>query len=132
MTTTLGSCWPSGTATGALESERRLSGTLGALPGFEPSGDFEARFWARIAREQDAPKRGLAGLFTRRLLLSLGGMAAAALALVIALRSGPSSEPEPDLQTVASSDDYELLEDPDLDVIAVVDLLESWDGDQPG
>jgi anti-sigma factor RsiW len=117
---------------GILEAERRLSGALGALPGLEPSGDFEARFWARVAREQEAPGRGFAGLFSRRLVLALGGVSAAALALVIALRVGPRprSEPEPDLQIVANSEDYELLEDPDLDVIAVVDLLESWDGDQ--
>jgi len=117
---------------GVLEAERRLSGTLGSLPGFEPSGDFEARFWARVAREQDAPKAGLARFFTRRLGLALGGVVAAALAVVIALRTGPSSEPDADMQIVANAEDYELLEDPDLDVIAVVDVLEGWNGDQPG
>lgn len=117
----------------ALEAERRLSGTLGALPGFQPAADFEARFWARIARERDEPARGLSGLLTRRLALAFGGIAALALAVVLALRAGPTGpEPEADLQIVANPEDYQLLEDPDLDVIAVVDLLEGWNGDQPG
>ena len=118
--------------TSALAAERRLSGSLGALPGFQPPGDFEARFWARIAREQEKPGAGLAGPLTRRLALAFGGVATLALAVVLALRAGPMAEPEADLQIVANAEDYELLEDPDLDVIAVVDLLEGWDGDQPG
>jgi len=47
---------------------------------------------------------------------------------VLALR-GPT-EPDVDLQIVANGEDFELLEDPDLDLVEVVDKLEAWDGDQ--
>jgi anti-sigma factor RsiW len=111
-----------------LEAERRLSGVLMALPALEPPPDFEARFWARIAREQDAPAGWRSRLFSRRLVLALGGAAAAALAAVFALR-GPDDS-DGDLQIVAIGEDYELLEDPDLELIEAVDALEAWDGDQ--
>jgi anti-sigma factor RsiW len=113
----------------ALEAERRLSGALASLPAVEPSRDFEARFWARIAREKDAPVGWRRRLFTWRLALALGGAAAAVVAVVLAVRA--PSEPDVDLQIVANSDeDYEILEDPDLDVIEVSDVLEQLDGDQ--
>ena len=112
----------------ALAAERRLSGALASLHPVVPPRDFEARFWARIARERDAPVGWLGRLLSRRLALGLGGAAAAAVALVLALR-GPT-EPDIDLQIVANGEDFELLEDPDLDLIEVVDKLEGWDGDQ--
>jgi len=121
----------------ALAAERRLSGALAALPPVAPPRDFEARFWARIAREKDgarsarerdAPVGWRERLFSRRAALGLGGAAAAAVALVLALR-GPA-EPDVDLQIFANGEDFELLEDPDLDLIEVVDKLEAWDGDQ--
>jgi anti-sigma factor RsiW len=112
----------------ALAAERRLSGALASLPAVEPPRDFEARFWARVARERDAPAGFFQRLFSRRLALSLGGAAAAAVALVLALRS--PVEPDVDLQIVANGEDFELLEDPDLELIEVVDVLEEWDGDQ--
>ena len=112
----------------ALEAERRLSGALASLGAVEPPADFEARFWARIARERETPAGWRERLFTRRLALIFGGAAAAAVAAVLALR-GPT-DPDVDLQIVANSEDYELLEDPDLDLIEVVDVLEAWDGDQ--
>ena len=114
-----------------LEAERRLSDALASLPASEPPRDFEARFWARIARERDAPVGWRERLFTRRLAVVFGGAAAAVVAVVLALR-GPA-EPDVDLQIVANSEeDYELLEDPDLDVIEVVDGLENLDADQNG
>jgi len=112
----------------ALEAERRLSGALASLSAVEPPRDFEARFWARIARERDAPVGWRERLFSRRLALAFGGAAAAVVATVLALR-GPT-EPDVDLQIVANSEDYELLEDPDLDLIEVVDVLEELDGDK--
>ncbi len=114
----------------ALAAQRQLSGALASLTPIEPPRDFEARFWARVARDEDPP----AGVgwrerfFGRRLALGLGGAAATAIALVLALR-GPA-EPDIDLQIVANGEDFELLEDPDLDLIEVVDKLEAWDGDQ--
>ncbi len=112
----------------ALESQRRLSVALTSLGAVDPPADFEARFWARLAREREAPAGWRARLFTPRLALAIGGVAAAAVAAVLALRS--PSDPDIDLQIVANGEDYELLEDPDLDLIEVVDVLEAWDGDQ--
>lgn len=121
----------------ALAAERRLSGALAALPAVVPPRDFETRFWARlarerdgarIARERDAPVGWLERVFSRRLALALGAAAAVAIAVVFGLR-GPT-DPDVDLQIVANEDDIELLEDPDLDLIEVVDKLEAWDGEQ--
>jgi len=106
----------------ALEAERRLSVALTSLSPVEPPPDFEARFWARIAREREHPAGWWARLFTRRLALAVGGAAAVAVAAVLALR--PPAEPDIDLPIVTNAEDYELLEDPDLDVIEVVDVLE--------
>jgi anti-sigma factor RsiW len=112
----------------ALEAERRLSGVLASLPALEPPADFEARFWARIAREQEAPLGWRARLFSRRLVLTLGGAAVLALAAIFSLRG--RTDPDADWQIEATSEDYELLEDPDLELIEIVDVLEEWDGDQ--
>ena len=112
----------------ALAAERRLSGALASLPVLEPTPDFEARFWARIARDQEAPEGWATRLFSRRLALGFGGAAAAALAAVLALRG--RTDPDPDWRIAASAEDFELLEDPDLELIENVDVLEEWDGDQ--
>ena len=118
------------TCQSALAAERGLSGMLGALPAVRPSPDFEARFWARIAREQDARPGWLARLFTRRLALGLGGAAVAALAVVLALRGRTDPEADADWPIVANAEDYELLEDPDLRLIEVLETLEAEPGDQ--
>ncbi len=114
----------------ALDSERQLSLALGDLPPVELPPDFEARFWARIAHEQDAPKGWTARLLSRRLALGLGGAAAVAAAAVLMLRNRLPAEVEADLPIVASARDFELLEDPDLELIEVVDLLLEMEGDQ--
>ncbi len=113
----------------ALAAERKLSGALASLRPVEPSGDFEARFRARLAREREASPGWLSRIFTRRLALGLGAAGAAAVAAVLTLR-GPVEKPDVDSAVVASGEDYELLED--LDVVEVVDVLEKWDreGDQ--
>jgi anti-sigma factor RsiW len=116
------------TCQAALEAERSLSGSLSSLSAVGAPADFEARFWARIARERDVPAGWRARLMTRRLALALGGVTAAALAVILALRDRTARDV--DQQITANAEDYELLEDPDLDLIEVVDLLESWDGDQ--
>ena len=114
----------------ALEAERRLSGALDSLAPIAPSGDFEARFWARIARESGAPAGWRARLFGRRFVLALGGAAAAALAAVVALRIRDTDANDAvDLQIVANPEDLEMLEDPDLEMFAVMHELERRDGD---
>lgn len=114
----------------ALAAERRLSGALGSLEAIHPPGDFEARFWARIARESAAPAGWRERLFSRRFLLALGGAAAAALAAVVALRIRDAELNDAvDLQIVANPDDLEMLEDPDLELFAIMDELEQRNGD---
>lgn len=112
----------------ALEAERRLSSALGELSPLQPSANFEARFWARIAREQEAPSGWGPRRFTRRLALALAGAAALAAAAILALRGRVDGEG--DWPIVANAQDLELLEDPDLELIEIVDLLEVLDGDQ--
>jgi anti-sigma factor RsiW len=112
----------------ALAAERRLTASFAALAPVELPGDFEARFWARIARESEKPKGWRERLFTRRFSLVVGGAAAAALAAVLALRPIRTEvADETDWQIVSSRRDLALLEDPDLDLVEVVDLLEDWD-----
>lgn len=122
----------------ALAAEQRLSAQLAALPPVEPPRDFEARFWARIAREADPEPRGLGAWLARlrspRGWVALGGVAAAALALILVLRSG--SQPAPpgpaDWQIAADEEDFELLQDPDLDIAEVADILQKMDAQGGG
>jgi len=121
----------------ALAAEQRLSAQLAALPPAQPSGDFEARFWARIAREQDEPRglrAWLARLRSPRGWVAVGGVAAAALALILVLRGQPQpGQPGPaDWQIAADEEDFELLQDPDLDIAEVADILQKMDAQGGG
>ncbi len=66
-----------------VAAQRRLGEMFAALPEVTPPGDFEARFWARMARERDAAPAGFAArlreVFSPRRGLALGAAAAAAL-----------------------------------------------------
>lgn len=120
-----------------VAAQRRLGEMFAALPEVTPPGDFEARFWARIARERDAQPTGFAArvreLFSPRRALALGAAAVVALALAIALPRAPteSAKPDPDVRIVTNATDFELLQDPDQDEIADVDVLEAWDDASP-
>jgi anti-sigma factor RsiW len=121
----------------ALAAQRRLAEQLAGLPAAAPPGDFEARFWARIAREQEAGASGggalawLGGLLRPRRLAAIGGLAAAAVALVLVLRGAPENGTDIDWQIAADPEAFELLQDPDLDIAQVADLLEKLDA-EPG
>ena len=119
-------------------AQRRLGEMFAALPEVTPPGDFEARFWARIAREGDHAPAGfgarLRELFSLRRALALGAATAVALALLIALPrvpSTPAAKADPDVRIVSDATDFELLQDPDMDAIADVDVLEAWDDASP-
>ncbi|HXX48873.1 MAG TPA: zf-HC2 domain-containing protein [Myxococcota bacterium] len=121
-----------------VAAERRLGELFATLPSVQAPGDFEARFWARIARERD-PDPGLMARvrrwFTPR-VLSLG-VAAAGVALLLLVPRGGSNPtsglrvPEADAPIVANSEDFELVQDPDMDAISMVDILEDWDDASP-
>jgi Putative zinc-finger len=139
-----------------VAAERRLGEMFAALPPVTPSGDFEARFWARVARERDAAAPGMlariAAFFTLGRALALGALTAVALAFALDLSRGPfaptsppaagpaetttaaktaKSEPDPDVRIVTNAKDFELLQDPDMDAISNVDVLEDWDDASP-
>ncbi len=126
-----------------LAAQRKLGDMFAALPAVTPAGDFEARFWARIAREADREPtlaERLRAYFSPGRMLALAG--AAALALVFALGLPRSTTVEsaaetvaerkvadPDVKIVRSARDFELMRDPDMEAIADVDALEAWDVD---
>ena len=134
-----------------LEELRGLAAAFAALTPVEPPPDFEARFWARIAREGDAAP-GLAARLRR--LFSPGGLVAAGIAAAAALLlflnvprthapTHDSAAPAPiakadaavdntDVRILTNTKDVEILQDPDVDAISEVDLLEDWDDAQPG
>jgi anti-sigma factor RsiW len=129
-----------------VAAQRHLGAMFAALPEVTPPGDFEARFWARIAREREAASGGFAAglrrLFTPRRALVLGAAAVFALALAIVLPRAPggpipalgptaSAKPDVDVHIVSNASDFELLQDPDMDAIADVDVLEDWDDASP-
>ena len=124
-----------------VAAERRLGELFAALPEVQPPGDFEARFWARIARERD-PEAGrgvvarLRRWFSPR-VLSLGLAAAGVAVLLLIPRGGTDLAPSPlhvpaaDAPIVANSEDFEMVQDPDMDAISMVDVLEDWDDASP-
>lgn len=142
----------------ALAELEGLATAFETLRPVEPPADFEARFWARIAREKDAPQ-GLRVRLRRWLVpggLALAG-AVAALVLFLNLPAPesrgpaatarveppPAAEPAPalarapiesdtDRRILTNARDVELLRDPDIDAISEVDLLEDWDDAGPG
>lgn len=113
---------------GALAGHRELFAALAGLPQLEPGPQFEARFWARLARQaQDSaasPWR-----IGRRWLE--GALAAAVLAgLVFVFSNGSSPLPEEDWQIVSQDERFDLLASDDLEVLSELEVLETWDGSE--
>jgi anti-sigma factor RsiW len=129
-----------------LAAQKKLGDMFAALPEVTPSGDFEARFWARVAREADGEPslaERVRAYFSPPRMLALAGALAAALVFALALpRSTTTESPgetaavrkvaDPDVKIVRSARDFELMRDPDMDTIADVDVLEAWDDGSPG
>ena len=128
LETHLASC---GSCRELAAAEQRLGELFAALEPIEPPGEFEARFWARIARERDAARKpsSLAWLLSPRWLSVGVGAAALAVVLLLPRMSGDPSRvvPEADAPIVANSEDFDLVQDPDMDAISEVDVLENWD-----
>ena len=127
-----------------LEAQRGLEAQLRALPRIEPSPQFEARFWARLARseELDSGRLGFkkgrgfwTGTWTgswrvRLSELLLAGAGVGALVWLVTL--GDPSLPEHDWEIVAESDRFELLLDEDHELFWSLEELEAWDGSSEG
>jgi anti-sigma factor RsiW len=114
----------------ALDAQRWLAGQIRALLPQEPSPQFEARFWARIAREDDAPgfRRRLERWLPQvRADWALGAAALAVLALL--LSQGEPALPPDDWAIVADAEQFALLESGDLELLAALDLLEEPPGE---
>jgi anti-sigma factor RsiW len=123
----------------ALADHERLDALLRALPQVTPAPDFEARFWARVARERAAAETGglsgrLRAWLRPAVLAGLSGVAAASVAAFVLLHQTPTSTSaalDPDARLVVNERDFELIQDDDMDVVSDVDVLEDWDADQP-
>jgi hypothetical protein len=96
------------------------------LPRLEPSAQFEAGFWARLAREKEQAgwRASLRRLRPAGWLVGAG--AAAALALLLTL--GDPALPEQDWDIVADAERFDLLREGDLELLSALDVLEAWDG----
>lgn len=115
-----------------LSRQRQLSGALASLPQVEASPQFEARFWARLARETEDRVQGRARLrewlTPTRLAVGLGG--AAAVAVFALLLGRAPADPDPDWLMVADTDSYEILQEGELELLDVLEILEAWDGNE--
>ncbi len=115
-----------------LELQRRLSEALASLPRLEPSGEFTARFWARLAREGKSRPRLLAALrewlTASRVGIGLGSAAVVAVAVALLVRA--PSDPDPDWPIIVDAESYELFQEGDLELLDVLEILEAWDGSE--
>lgn len=126
--------------TSALEAKRWLGDQLAALPQAEASPQFEAHFWARVAREADTTASGvqkfLTGLRTQwaipatlvavlSLWFSLGGPEQTERVSELAPALAPS-----DWEMLTDTEEFELLESDELELFALLDVLEDWDGSE--
>jgi anti-sigma factor RsiW len=114
---------------GALAEQRQLLLALAELPKLEPGPQFEAGFWARLARD-DQSAAGAAGWRSRWRWLQGGLAAAAVVALALLLSNGSAELPEEDWEIVSDPERFELLASEDLEILRELELLETWDGSE--
>ena len=119
----------------ALEARRWLTDQISALPPTEVPPQFEAKFWARVAREEEAA----AAPWTERLLAGLRVQWAVPVTGVAELAAwfswAPAQRTEPGAELALNQweilevpDDFEMLTSEELELFAVLDVLEDWDG----
>jgi anti-sigma factor RsiW len=109
-----------------------LERSLRELPGLAPGSDFAVRFRARLERELRAAR---APWWRRAFPMALGGFAAAAAAVVLALWLGRPEPLAPELEQVAEipdPDTWELMRSGDVELLEVLEILEAWDAVQEG
>jgi len=117
----LATCAP---CTNHLRAERELDGALRALPRIAPSAQFEARFFARLARELDPPETFWSRLWTRRFALAAGSAAVLTLLLT---GGGGGALPSEDWSLITDEDSFELMLSEDHELVYELDVLESFD-----
>ncbi len=114
----------------ALEAQRALELELQALPRIEPSPQFEARFWARLARSGAlTPRRGWFRSWRLR-VAEAAFVAAGVGALAWLVTLGDAALPEVDWEIVAEGERFELLLDEDHELLWSLEVLEAWDGSE--
>jgi hypothetical protein len=112
-----------------LEAFRRLDQQLKDLPRIEPSPQFEARFRARLARSEEAP-RGLTG-WLRRLQPEWAIPATVLAVLALWVTPNPGALPPADWDLVTEPEVFDLVMDADPELLAMLDALESQDESEP-
>lgn len=105
---------------------RALDEALRRLPRIEPHPQFEARFRARLARAEEARRRGWRALLPH-LQLEWALPASALVAVALALTLANPSAPEAEWSLVADPEGFELVMEADPDLLAMLDSLEIWD-----
>jgi hypothetical protein len=108
------------------ERFRKVDDLVAGLPRLEPSAQFEAGFWARLAREKDRAGWSASLRRLRPAGWLVGAGVAAALALLLTL--GDPALPEQDWDIVADAERFDLLREGDLELLSALDVLEAWDG----
>jgi hypothetical protein len=94
----------------------------------DPSPQFEAGFWARLARAEEGAGGRTILRYLRPAGWLVGAGAAAALALLLTL--GDPALPEQDWTIVADAESFDLLREVDLELLSALDVLEAWNGNQ--
>jgi len=110
---------------------------LRALPRLESSPQFEARFWARLARAEEATPsswRERARVIVRSVLgWQWAGVAVATAAAVLWLSSSqPAQFQEEDWSLIAEEAPFELVTSDDYELMLALDALEAWDEQERG
>ena len=114
----------------AIDAGRWLADQFAALPAVEPSPRFEARFWARVARESDATPRSFwQRLSPLRLATAAGSLAVIAAVLLFSEPRRPSSD---EWALIASAETFELMLEDDYELLFELEVLEAWDGSREG
>ncbi len=113
-----------GACRSALEATRDLEASLRALPPIEPGPRFEAQFWARLARAESA-RDWRERLRSWQPLQWLG--AATAVATLAVLLSVGHPAPSAQDWILITGDDFDLVLETDPQMLASLDLLDTWD-----
>jgi anti-sigma factor RsiW len=118
-----------GACSAALGRRECLEHGLRSLPPVEPSPQFEARFWARLARAEERPSWRERWFRVPRLAWVAGGAALVlGLALLVSLRDPALSAQ--DWAIVADAEGFDLVLEADPELLAALDVLEAWRGSE--